>query len=90
MMHKLGCAIGAVLCETANPALNPPVLVGLSRKSFLGELCHADIENRLSASIAAAMIAVQKGALIVRVHDVKATKDVLRVVKKIVDFSIPN
>ncbi len=60
-------------------ALDFPVLVGLSRKSFLGELCNADIENRLSASIAAAVIAAQKGAAILRVHDVKATKDALQV-----------
>jgi len=66
-------------------ALDFPVLVGLSRKSFLGELCNADIENRLAASVAAAMIAVQKGALIVRVHDVKATKDALQVMHTVLN-----
>lgn len=71
-------------------ALNFPVLVGLSRKSFLGELCDADIENRLYASITAAVIAAQKGVAILRVHDVKATKDALSVMKKIVDLSTSN
>jgi dihydropteroate synthase len=67
-------------------ALDFPVLVGFSRKSFLGELINADSENRLYASITAAAIAVQKGVSIVRVHDVKATKDALSVVKKLVDI----
>lgn len=65
-------------------ALDFPVLVGLSRKSFLGELCNADIENRLSASVTAAVIAAQKGASIVRVHDVGATKDAFRVIEKLI------
>lgn len=62
-----------------------PILVGLSRKSFLGELINADIENRLYVSIAAAVIAVQKGASIVRVHDVKATADAIKIVEKIME-----
>jgi dihydropteroate synthase len=57
--------------------LGSPILVGLSRKSFLGDLLNADIENRLYGSLAAAMIAAQKGASIFRVHDVKATKEAL-------------
>ena len=60
-----------------------PLLVGLSRKSFFGELLNKPVEERLSASIAGALIAVQKGASIVRVHDVAATVDALRVLQKI-------
>jgi dihydropteroate synthase len=56
-----------------------PVLAGLSRKSMLGTLTGQDVGDRLSASIAAALIAVQRGASIVRVHDVRATVDALKV-----------
>jgi len=60
-------------------ALGYPVLAGLSRKSMLGAISGRPVEQRLAASIAAAMLAVQKGAAIVRVHDVAATKDALAV-----------
>lgn len=51
-----------------------PVLVGASRKSFLGKLLgNAPVNERLGASVAAAVAAVEKGAKIVRVHDVKET-----------------
>jgi dihydropteroate synthase len=56
-----------------------PILVGLSRKSLLGHFTGRAPEDRLAASVAAAIIAVQKGAAIVRVHDVAATKDALAV-----------
>ena len=56
-----------------------PILVGFSRKSMLGTITGNDVENRLHESIAAALLAVVKGAKIVRVHDVKATKDALAV-----------
>jgi dihydropteroate synthase len=61
--------------------LGYPVLVGLSRKSVLGQIAGGGIENRLSASISAAMIAAMKGAAIIRVHDVKATKDALNILQ---------
>ncbi len=54
-----------------------PVLVGWSRKSSLGRITGRPAEDRLPASIAAALIAVQNGASIVRVHDVAATRDAL-------------
>ena len=60
--------------------LGQPVLVGLSRKSVLGQLTGNDVNARLHASLAAAVISAMKGAKIVRVHDVKATVDALRVV----------
>lgn len=55
-----------------------PLLAGLSRKSMLGTLLGgAAVDQRLHASVAAAVIAVMNGASIVRVHDVKATRDAL-------------
>jgi len=59
--------------------LNIPVLVGLSRKSMLGQITGRDIEQRQAASIAAALIAVQRGAHIVRVHDVRETVDAIKI-----------
>jgi dihydropteroate synthase len=59
--------------------LGVPVLAGLSRKSMLGALTGQDVTQRLPASIAAALLAVQRGAAIVRVHDVRATVDALKV-----------
>ncbi len=59
--------------------LGRPLLVGLSRKSVLGQMTGGDVYVRLHASIAASVISVMKGARIVRVHDVKATADALKV-----------
>ena len=59
--------------------LGVPVLAGLSRKSILGTITGQDVNHRLPASVAAALLAVQRGARIVRVHDVGATADALKV-----------
>jgi dihydropteroate synthase len=59
--------------------LGRPLLVGWSRKSTLGLLTGRAAEDRLAASVAAALAAVQHGAQIVRVHDVAATVDALAV-----------
>ena len=59
--------------------LGVPVLAGLSRKSMLGAITGQDVNHRVSASVAAALIAVQRGASIVRVHDVRETVDALKV-----------
>jgi len=56
-----------------------PLLVGISRKATLGELTGRPVDERMPASIAAAVIAVLQGAAIVRVHDVPATVDALKV-----------
>ncbi len=56
-----------------------PVLVGVSRKSLIGEITGQSADNRLVGSVAAAMLAVMKGAAIVRVHDVRATVDALKI-----------
>lgn len=55
------------------------VLVGLSRKSVLGKITGQEVVSRVPASVAAALLAVQNGAQIVRVHDVRATKDALAI-----------
>jgi dihydropteroate synthase len=62
-----------------------PILAGLSRKSLLGQFTGRAPEERVAASVAAAIIAVQKGAAIVRVHDVAATKDALMVIDSLKD-----
>jgi dihydropteroate synthase len=59
--------------------LGAAVLAGLSRKSMLGRITGREVGDRLAASVAAALIAVQHGAGIVRVHDVAATRDALAV-----------
>jgi dihydropteroate synthase len=56
-----------------------PVLVGVSRKRMIGALTGRDIQDRMAGSLAAAIRAVENGAAIVRVHDVKETVDALRV-----------
>lgn len=60
-------------------SLGVPVLAGLSRKGMLGHITGRGVDDRIHASVAAALIAVQNGARIVRVHDVAATRDALRV-----------
>jgi dihydropteroate synthase len=64
-------------------ALGYPVLVGLSRKSMLGQLVERPVDQRVSASVAAATLAVWLGARIVRVHDVPATVDAITVVEAV-------
>jgi dihydropteroate synthase len=63
----------------AMAAIGVPVLAGWSRKSSLGRITGRAPEERLASSLAAALLAVQHGARIVRVHDVAATRDVLAV-----------
>ena len=60
-----------------------PLLVGLSRKSTLGALTGRQTDERLPASVAAAVIAAMQGADIIRAHDVKPTVDALKVVKAV-------
>jgi len=59
--------------------LGVPVLAGLSRKSMLGALTGQEVGQRMPASVAAALIAVQRGASMVRVHDVRETVDALKI-----------
>ena len=59
------------------------VLVGISRKSMLGSLTGREAHERLAASITAAALAVERGAIVVRVHDVAETVDALSVVNAV-------
>jgi len=56
-----------------------PVLIGASRKAFLGVITGKPVGERMIGSVAAAVIAVERGASVVRVHDVAATAEALRV-----------
>ncbi len=58
--------------------LGCPVLVGLSRKSMIGALLDLDVEERLVPSVALALMAVERGARLVRAHDVAETRQALR------------
>ncbi|MCO4200319.1 dihydropteroate synthase [Aeromonas hydrophila] len=55
-----------------------PLLVGMSRKSMIGNLLGCPVDERLVGSLACALIGMQRGARIIRVHDVRATMDALR------------
>lgn len=66
--------IGAIQAKLAKP-----LLAGMSRKSMLGAITGQPVENRLAASLAAAMIAASQGVAILRVHDVAETVDALKV-----------
>lgn len=65
--------------------LGVPILAGLSRKSMLGTITGNEVGQRVHESVAAALLAVVKGARIVRVHDVKATKDAIAVYNAMID-----
>lgn len=56
-----------------------PVLVGMSRKSMVGALLDTPVDDRVFGSVTLAAIAAMKGAAIIRVHDVKPTRDALKV-----------
>lgn len=59
--------------------LGSPLLVGVSRKTMLGQITGRDVNGRMVASVAAALLAAQAGAAIIRVHDVAETVDALKV-----------
>lgn len=58
-----------------------PVLVGLSRKSLIGKLLGCEVDQRLAGSLALAVIAAERGASIVRCHDVRETADALKLLE---------
>lgn len=70
--------------------LGPPLLVGLSRKRLLGSLTGRSAEQRVFAGIAAAVMAVERGARIVRTHDVAETIDALRVAQAVMEAGQAN
>jgi dihydropteroate synthase len=59
--------------------LDASILVGLSRKSMIGHVVNKEVDERLAGSISGALLAVQQGAQIVRVHDVKETVDAIKI-----------
>ncbi len=63
--------------------LSRPVLIGVSRKSFIGEILDLPVEERLEGTIAASLLSMVNGANILRVHDVGAVKRAIRVAKRI-------
>jgi dihydropteroate synthase len=67
--------------------LGLPILSGTSRKSMLGKLLSREVSDRLAASLTTAIIAIQQGASIIRVHDVKETVDALNVLKATYDYA---
>jgi dihydropteroate synthase len=73
--HNL--ALLARLGEFAD--IQAPLLVGLSRKRMIGAITGREVDGRAAGSAAAALLAVERGARIVRVHDVAATRDALAV-----------
>ena len=62
-------------------ALKFPLLVGLSRKSFIRKILSGDHDDHLSGSISAAILSIVKGAKIVRVHDVKETQSAIKIIQ---------
>ncbi len=63
-----------------------PLLVGLSRKSLIGKLLGRDIDQRLPASLALAVLAAERGASIIRTHDVAETADAVAMVTALEEF----
>ena len=65
-------------------SLGRPVCVGVSRKSFIGEILgRPDTSERLAGSLAATAVAVMNGASIIRTHDVAETRDAVRVAERL-------
>ncbi|MBV9001547.1 MAG: dihydropteroate synthase [Solirubrobacterales bacterium] len=60
-------------------ALGPPVVIGTSRKSFLGRLTGREVDDRVAATIATNVLAYERGARVFRVHDVAPVRDALEV-----------
>ena len=77
--HNLALLAG--LRSIAN--LGYPVLAGLSRKGMLGAITGRAVTDRLASSVAAAVVAAQQGASILRVHDVAATVDAIAVIQAV-------
>ena len=65
--------------------LGLPVLVGLSRKSMIGQTLGLPVEDRLYGSLALAVLAVERGAHIIRCHDVKATVDAVQMAAAVLE-----
>ena len=64
--------------------LGKPILIGVSRKSFIGNILKLPPEGRLEGSLAASVIGVTKGVSIVRTHDVKETRNAIKITEAII------
>jgi dihydropteroate synthase len=64
-------------------ALGPPMIVGVSRKAFIGKMLNRPIDERLMGTAGAVAVAIMKGARMVRVHDVAPIRDVVRMIEAI-------
>ena len=64
--------------------LGKPILIGVSRKSFIGNILKLPPEGRLEGSLAASVIGVTKGVSIVRTHDIKETRNAIKVAEAII------
>ncbi|MGC8709188.1 MAG: dihydropteroate synthase [Thermoplasmata archaeon] len=62
-------------------SLGFPIVVGVSRKGFIGEILERDVNERLIGSVASALFAVMNGASIIRAHDVRETKEAIRMLE---------
>ncbi|GAA0475641.1 dihydropteroate synthase [Halococcus dombrowskii] len=60
-------------------AIDRPMLVSINRKNFLGEIVDRETDDRLPASLAATALAVERGADVIRTHDVPETRDAARI-----------
>ena len=65
--------------------LGRPIFLGLSRKSFVGDILKAKVQDRLVGTISASVVSLTKGANILRVHDVKETVQAIKVASKILE-----
>lgn len=72
--HNVGLLRGLAQFES----LGAPVLAGISRKSMIGQITGREVDERVHGSVLAAFYAMQQGARIIRVHDVAATRDAVR------------
>jgi dihydropteroate synthase len=68
--------------------LGAPILVGLSRKTMIHKFLHIDADQSLTGSIALHAIALNKGANILRVHDVKEAVEVIKLVHKLKQYGV--
>ena len=73
----------SLLLHVFRTAWNQPILVGASRKQFIGERTGRGADERLAGSLAAHVLAYLNGAQIIRTHDVRETRDALAVAEAI-------
>jgi dihydropteroate synthase len=88
-----GCGFGKTLAHNLTLvrnwekciAMGVPLMVGVSRKSMIGTILDKPVDQRTIGSVAMAMLAAQRGAHVLRVHDVAATADALKILKVLED-----